>query len=160
VRTDFLYDDLNPVQEGVLPDTVSANTVAGLAVDKYLARTDAGGTRYLLADGLGSTVALTMPDGTVETEYTYEAFGTTASAGTSTANPFQYTGRETDGTGLYFYRARYYMPATSRFVSEDPISAIGRIALCAEGLRSSQRAYSPPGPTEWAHLGRRPVRVR
>jgi RHS repeat-associated protein len=36
------------------------------------------------------------------------------------ANPFQYTGRELDGTGLYFYRARYYNPALNRFISEDP----------------------------------------
>jgi RHS repeat-associated protein len=36
------------------------------------------------------------------------------------ANPFQYTGRELDGTGLYFYRARYYSPAFQRFISEDP----------------------------------------
>jgi RHS repeat-associated protein len=37
------------------------------------------------------------------------------------SNPFQYTGREEDGTGLEYYRARYYGPAFQRFVSEDPI---------------------------------------
>lgn len=31
------------------------------------------------------------------------------------------TGRENDGTGLYYYRARYYSPTMQRFVSEDPI---------------------------------------
>ena len=36
-------------------------------------------------------------------------------------NPFQYTGRENDGTGLYYYRARYYSPELQRFISEDPI---------------------------------------
>ena len=36
-------------------------------------------------------------------------------------NSYQYTGRENDGTGLYFYRARYYAPALGRFISEDPI---------------------------------------
>ena len=35
-------------------------------------------------------------------------------------NPYQYTGRENDGVGLYYYRARYYSPALKRFVSEDP----------------------------------------
>ena len=34
---------------------------------------------------------------------------------------FQYTGRENDANGLYFYRARYYNPAFARFISEDPI---------------------------------------
>lgn len=28
--------------------------------------------------------------------------------------------RENDGTGLYFYRARYYDPVLKRFISEDP----------------------------------------
>jgi RHS repeat-associated protein len=34
-------------------------------------------------------------------------------------NPFQYTGRESDGTGLMYYRARYYAPQWGRFISED-----------------------------------------
>jgi len=35
-------------------------------------------------------------------------------------NPFQYTARESDTeTGLYSYRARYYVPSSGRFLSED-----------------------------------------
>jgi len=35
---------------------------------------------------------------------------------------FGYTGRETDEeSDLYYYRARYYDPATGQFISEDPI---------------------------------------
>ena len=61
-------------------------------------------------------------DGSVTTqaEYTYEAFGPTRLSGSS-GNAFRYTGREDDGTGLYYYRARYYDPGRARFVSEDPI---------------------------------------
>jgi len=40
-------------------------------------------------------------------------------------NPYQFTGRENDGTGLYFYRARYYSPTFQRFVSQDPIGFAG-----------------------------------
>ena len=40
---------------------------------------------------------------------------------------FQYTGRENDGTGLYYYRARYYSPELSRFISQDPIGFRGGI---------------------------------
>jgi RHS repeat-associated protein len=48
----------------------------------------------------------------------------TASSPTSTGqtntNPFKFTGREDDGTGLDYYRARYYHPTLGRFLSEDP----------------------------------------
>jgi RHS repeat-associated protein len=37
------------------------------------------------------------------------------------ANPAQYTGRENDGTGLYYYRGRYYSPTLQRFASQDPL---------------------------------------
>jgi RHS repeat-associated protein len=74
-----------------------------------------------LADALGSTVALTNPDGTVTTAYTYAPFGTTVADNPTDFNPFQFTGRENDGTGLYYYRARYYHPGLARFISEDPL---------------------------------------
>lgn len=83
--------------------------------------TDAGGARFLVADALGSALALLDPAGAVQTRYTYGAFGTTSTTGTANGNPAQFTGRENDGTGLYYYRARYYSPRLQRFVSEDPI---------------------------------------
>jgi RHS repeat-associated protein len=44
--------------------------------------------------------------------------------GASTANTIGFTGREHDGTSLYFYRARYYAPRLQRFVSEDPSASV------------------------------------
>jgi RHS repeat-associated protein len=43
----------------------------------------------------------------------------------STSDPIQYTSRENDGTGLYFYRARYYDPVLKRFIGSDPIGLAG-----------------------------------
>jgi RHS repeat-associated protein len=43
------------------------------------------------------------------------------STGTASSNGFQYTGRENDGTGLMYYRARYYSPGLQRFISQDPL---------------------------------------
>lgn len=37
------------------------------------------------------------------------------------------TGRENDGNGLYYYRARYYSPALRHFLQSDPISLLGCI---------------------------------
>jgi RHS repeat-associated protein len=118
--TEFLYDGINAVQE-LSSGTPTANLLTGLGVDEYLTRTDSTGTRNLLADGLGSTLALMDSTGGVQTEYTYEPFGKATSAGAANANSFQYTGRENDGTGLSYHRARYYNATLQRFISEDPL---------------------------------------
>jgi RHS repeat-associated protein len=61
----------------------------------------------------------------VQTQYTYDVFGSTTTSGAASGNPSQYTSRENDGTGLYYYRARYYSPTMQRFISEDPIEFNG-----------------------------------
>ncbi len=63
--------------------------------------------------------------GIVQTDYTYEPFGKTAGTGASNTNPYQYTRRENNGTGLYYYRARYHHPELHRFISEDPMEFRG-----------------------------------
>jgi RHS repeat-associated protein len=57
--------------------------------------------------------------------YAYSAYGETVALGPDGGNPLQYTGRENDGTGLYYYRARYYDPLLKRFIAEDPIGLDG-----------------------------------
>jgi RHS repeat-associated protein len=108
-----------------------------LGIDEALTRTDPTSSRFSLGDALGSTVALTDATGATPTSYTYAPFGDTAVTGASSANPFQFTGRENDGTGLYYYRARYYDPTRSRFISEDPIQLRG-------GLNFYQYAANSP----------------
>ena len=120
VLTNYVYDGLNPVQEkaGV---TVTANLLTGLGIDEFFTRTDGVGSRAILADALGSTVALGDNTGTLQTQYTYEPFGYATQTGLASASSYKYTGREDDGTGLVYYRARYYHPRLQRFISEDPI---------------------------------------
>lgn len=124
--TEFLFDGVNPVQE-TSGATVLANMLTGLGRDDFFTRTDvgAGATSSFLTDPLGSVLALADSAGTIQTEYTYEPFGRSTVTGASNTNPFQYTGRENDGTGLYYYRARYYQPGLQRFISEDPILSAG-----------------------------------
>jgi len=119
--TQFMSDGVKPLQEqAVAGANWTALTMTGLGVDEILARGDASGTYYFLPDGLGSTVALTDGAGAIHTRYTYAPFGETTKIGTVTTNPFQFTARENDNTGLYYYRARYYHPVLQRFISEDP----------------------------------------
>jgi RHS repeat-associated protein len=121
--TEFLYDGLNPVQE-TAGAAVLANILPGLGIDEFLFRTDvvAGVTSNFLTDALGSPVAVADNAGAVQTEYIYEAFGRTTATGASNSNSYQYTGRENDRTGLYYYRARYYHPDIQRFITDDPLN--------------------------------------
>jgi RHS repeat-associated protein len=120
--TEFLFSGFNPVQE-TSGANVLANILPATGIDEFLTRTDtvAGSTSNFLTDHLGSPVALTDNASTVQTEYSYEPFGKTTTTGASNTNSYQFTGRENDGIGLYYYRARHYHPVLQRFISEVPI---------------------------------------
>ena len=121
--TSFLYNGANAVQE-LSGSTVTANLLSG-GVDEIFSRTDSSGALTQLKDALGSTIALADYSGNVQTSYIYDPYGNTSVTGTSNANEFQYTGRENEGNGLYYYRARYYSPVLHRFISEDPLGFAG-----------------------------------
>jgi RHS repeat-associated protein len=121
--TQFHYDGLDATRE--LGGGSEASYLRTLAIDEVLARTDAVDTLHYLADALGSSVGLITETGALNTTYTYEPFGRTAVDGPA-LNPFQYTGREHDGTGLYYYRERYHDPRLGRFINEDPIGLASR----------------------------------
>ncbi len=117
--TDLLYDGPNVVQEAV-EGSVTADLLTGLKPDQLFSRTTEGGTDSYLTDRLGSAIALANSSGEVATTYTYDPFGSSTEGGETSDNPFQFTGRENDGTDLQYNRARYYSPSFGRFISRDP----------------------------------------
>ncbi len=130
--------------------TVTANLLTGMGIDEVFTRTDSAGARNFLADALGSTLALADSSGTLQTHYTYEPFGKTTASGAASTNSFQFTGRENDGTGLYYYRARYYHPGIQRFASEDPIEFFaGDVNLYAYTRSSPTNATDATGQCPW-----------
>jgi RHS repeat-associated protein len=152
ITTGFLYDGLNTAQE-LTGGTPSANLLTG-GIDETFARTDGSGTRHLLADGLGSTLGIADASGVVQTQYTYQPFGATTTSGAADANSAQFTGREQDGTGLYFYRGRYQHPTLQRFVSEDPIGFLaGDPNLYSYVFNSPTNLTDPTGEFAGAMLG-------
>jgi RHS repeat-associated protein len=134
----YLYEGqqaLGEIRDGKL----SHRLLAGLGLDETIARIaiaaiaaiaakDPAASRIFLTDALNSVIAQ-MSDAdepTLQTSYGYSPYGQSTTVGTdSTNNPIQYTSRENDGTGLFYYRARYYDPVLKRFVSEDPIGLAG-----------------------------------
>ena len=98
--TDFLYGRGRP-SPGLSGGTALANILTGLGVDEYFTRTEAAGASTLLADALGSILAITDSTGAIQTQYTYEPFGAATVSGSPSTSSLQYTGRENDGsTGL------------------------------------------------------------
>ena len=122
LTTQFLYDGPNAIKE---TGGTTANLLTGLGVDEIFSRTDTSGSSTFLTDALGSTAALTDPKGNIQTQYAYAPFGNTTVSGLPSTNSFQFTGRENDRTGLYYYRDRYYGPALGRFTSEDRLRFTG-----------------------------------
>jgi RHS repeat-associated protein len=116
--TTFQYDDWNTIKE--VAGGQAVNYLRGPDPDEHLARIEDTATTCYVPDALASAVVLADAQAGVVTEYTYEPFGQTAATGGSSPNAFQFTGRENDSTGLYYYRLRYYHPGLPRFLGEDP----------------------------------------
>ena len=119
----MMYDGNDIVAE-IQGGVVTTTYLRGLNIDEPFIRQSSSGNEFYHTDALGSVLALTDQTGAVQTTYRYDPFGNTTVTGTST-NPFQYAGRENDGTGMYYYRARYYSPKMQRFLGEDPIGFAG-----------------------------------
>lgn len=82
-------------------------------------------------DGTGNNAALYDEAQTLANSYFYSPFGSVISAGETVANPFQYGGAHgviTEPSGLLYMKARYYDPATRRFVSADPLGSTAATA--------------------------------
>ena len=119
--TSYTYDEDDIVRE--VRGAAVVKYVHSLGVDEPLGREDgAGALTYYQADGLGSVVKVTDSSGSVVDSLGYDAWG---SVEAGTPNPFGFTAREHDETGLMYFRARYLDPRVGRFISEDPVR-IGR----------------------------------
>jgi RHS repeat-associated protein len=103
----------------------------------------AAGTRTtLVPDILGSTIAtLDAASGTL-TKVAYGVYGEGQTSGN-----FLYTGQRIDPetNGLYYYRARHYMPAWGRFMQADPIGYTNGSNLFAYVGNDPLNALDPDG---------------
>jgi RHS repeat-associated protein len=135
----YVYDGIDIIEERVGASTM--RMVHGAAIDQPLAAIDgAGSVSYYLADHLGSIVQQTDASAAVTLTRQYDPFGVPLQG--ATVSGYAFTGREWDAeTSLYYYRARYYSPEMSRFLSED-----------SAGLGH--------GPTLYAYVGNAPSGFR
>ena len=90
--------------------------------DKVLAQFDILNNEiyYYLYNGHCDVVQIVDTNGNIVNSYDYDVWGNFVTKNETIHNPFTYFGQTYDETtGLYYLRARYYDPATSRMLSED-----------------------------------------
>lgn len=144
----FVYDEDNLVEEANTSGAAVARYSQGQNIDDPLAMLRSGVTSYYDQDGLGSITSLTNSSAAAAETYTFDSFGKLKNSAGSLTNAFQYAGREFDAeTGLYYNRARYYDPATARFLSEDPIGFLGSKNFYKYVANNPLNATDPSGLT-------------
>lgn len=75
---------------------------------------------YYVSNSHGDVVQLLNQEGTVIREYSYDAFGNEINPDKKDDNPFRYAGEYYDKeTASVYLRARYYSPASGRFMTRD-----------------------------------------
>ena len=156
VITGYVYDGLNILLEYDASDTLLARYSHGQRTDQPLAVArdldasgafEAGEQFFYQADHLGSVRNITDAVGIAVNAYDYDSYGRVEAIVEGIANPFTFTGREVDAeSGLYFYRARYYDPATGRFLKQDPLGfAAGDPNLYRYVLNNPVKFTDPSG---------------
>ena len=129
VTTKYLVeDDVNPtglpqVLEEIVNGVVQREYTYGLQrISQDQSINGAWTASFYGYDGAGSVRQLTNTAGVVTDEYEYDAFGNSFTKTGTTPNNYLYRGEQFDSDlGLYYLRARYYNPATGRFLSRDPL---------------------------------------
>lgn len=95
-----------------------------------------GQVRYSLEDHLGSLVMELDQDARLISHEGYYPFGGTAwwaadSQVQASYKTVRYSGKERDGSGLYYYGFRYYAPWMMRWINPDPAGPVDGLNLYA-----------------------------
>ena len=124
--TKYLVDTLNPTGYAQVMDELVSGAVTRTytyGLQRISENQKIGATQtasFYGYDGHGNVRFLTGTAGTVTDAYVYDAFGLPLTSTGTTPNSFLYSGEQFDSVlGMYYLRARYYNPATGRFLAMD-----------------------------------------
>ncbi len=135
---------INPLYEiRVAGSSVVATKYYSFNGQRVAMRQNSNPLMYLYDDHLGSTVYTTHDSGTFINEQGYYAYGKQRIGG-AIPTDHKFTGQKLDGTGLYYYNARYYDPELGAFISPDTIVPDG-----GGGSDYNRYAYSRGNPLKF-----------
>jgi len=129
--TDYLYDNLIPIIETknnkITTYTRNPNYSGGIGsiISSLKTNEDGKGKElYYHYDGLGSITNLSNPKGKTKANYSYDGFGNLINRKGGKSNPYTFSTKEQDKTGLIYFGARYYDPSIGRFITPDPLGMV------------------------------------
>ena len=144
ITTTYIYDKSDIIQE--INNGVKTNYIRTLGIDEPLSKIDGNGVaNHYIHDGLGSTIDIVDDNGYLVSSSAYDAYGNTINN-----DQFGFTGRENDGTGVMYYRGRFYSPEMERFISRDPKGfAAGDVNLYGYVGQNPANMVDPFGLSCW-----------
>ncbi len=116
----WVYDNSGPLSR-LMVDPIEGKYIYGI---NLISQGDdfTSSREYFLEDGLGNTRFVTDNYGNKKKAYEYDPYGNIKAEDGIYDSIFQFQSQQYDDTlDLYFLRARYYDPATGRFISKDPV---------------------------------------
>jgi RHS repeat-associated protein len=101
---------------------------------------------YFIMDDPGHVSGLLNTSGGIAAQYRYGPFGRMEASFNGVQQSLKFMGRELDATtGLYYVRARWYDPASARFISSDPIGLEGGLNTYAYVGNNPMNGRDPSG---------------
>ena len=146
-KTSTVYDGVNAYADFDGSGALLVRYLDGPGADQVLARTSASGaTAWYLADHEGSIRDLVSTTGAVIDHVAYDAYGdVTSETSPSSGDRFKFDGMAWDAAiDLYYDNARYYDPATGKFISQDPLGFSAEDANISRFVENDPTDFTDP----------------